>query len=74
LDSTFGAVVAGPVDGVIELQQRIGGPMAVHEFSLKVSQARPSLVLQVAKSPPMVQSISHFFLTLIFSTAVNMLL
>jgi hypothetical protein len=71
LDSTFGAVVAGPVDGVIELQQRIGGPMAVHEFSLKVRQA---LVLQVAKSPPMVQSISHFFLTLTFSTDVVMLL
>eukprot|EP00538_Stauroneis_constricta_P000931 CAMPEP_0119552502 /NCGR_PEP_ID=MMETSP1352-20130426/5472_1 /TAXON_ID=265584 /ORGANISM="Stauroneis constricta, Strain CCMP1120" /LENGTH=305 /DNA_ID=CAMNT_0007598743 /DNA_START=105 /DNA_END=1022 /DNA_ORIENTATION=+ len=34
LDSEFGPVVPGNVDGVIELKQRIGGPMAYHEFSM----------------------------------------
>jgi len=34
MESEFGAVVPGQVDGVIELRQRIGGPMAYHEFSV----------------------------------------
>ena len=36
MDEAFGAVEIGEVEGVIELQARMNGPAAVHEFGLKV--------------------------------------
>jgi hypothetical protein len=37
LDSTFGAVVPGNIEGVVEITARMNGPAAVHEFGLSVS-------------------------------------
>jgi hypothetical protein len=37
LDSEFGAVAAGDIEGVIEVAAGMSGAAAVHEFALRVS-------------------------------------
>ena len=47
MDETLGGVAAGDVDGVIELNARMNGPAAVHEFGLRVSRLFCTVLLLV---------------------------